>query len=77
MFVELSHSVLKDLQKQGYNVLKSTSEWGDESPTFRPAAVADVGEYLLNMQISGNLTGREHFLSPQKPYISLADEHCR
>lgn len=62
MFVNLNHTVLHDLQSQGYNVLKSTSEWGDKSPTFRPARVEDVNDYLIRMQQQGKMTGNEHFL---------------
>ena len=63
MFVELSHAVLKDLQEAGYNVLKSTSEWGTVSPTFRPAVIeGSVSEYLMRMDLSGELTRNRHFL---------------
>ncbi len=62
MFVQLTHSVLRDLQEAGYNVLKSTSEWGTVAPTYRPAMIEDVGEYLMNMQLRGKMRGNEHFL---------------
>ena len=62
MFVEISHAVLRDLQEQGFNVLKSTSEWGTVSPTYRPAVIENMGDYLMNMQIRGKMNGDEHFL---------------
>lgn len=62
MFVEISHTILRDLQDSGYNILKSTSEWGDESPTYRPGIVSDINDYLLRMQLKGKMTGNEHFL---------------
>lgn len=62
MFVSLNHAILLELQKQGYNVLKSTSEWGDKSPTYRPAVVNGIDDYLMCMQLRGNMMGDEHFL---------------
>lgn len=63
MFVKITHRVLVKLYMKGYNILKSTSEWGDESPTYRPATVDNIDEYLLKMQLQGELNGNEHFLS--------------
>ncbi len=63
MFVEISHTLLRDLQEQGYNVLKSTSEWGSVAPTFRPAFIeGDISEYLMDMELNGRVSGQEHFL---------------
>lgn len=63
MFVEITHTVLKDLQDAGYNVLKSVSNWGSESPTYRPARIEGViSEYLMRMDLGGKIRGDEHFL---------------
>jgi|GEM_PF-6792451 len=63
MFVNLDHIVLRYLQKHGYNVLKSVSDWESQSPTFRPAIIeGDISEYLIRMELQGKLSGNEHFL---------------
>lgn len=62
-FVPLSHSILRILQGRGYNVLKSTSQWGDESPTFMAATIkGDISEYLLKQDLRGMLNSNQHFL---------------
>jgi len=46
-------------------VLKSTSEWGDKSPTFRPARIeGNISEYLMRMDIQGKIPAWNeiHFL---------------
>ncbi|MGJ1499637.1 hypothetical protein ACR79R_20155 [Sphingobacterium spiritivorum] len=35
-FVKLTHSVLKDLKRKGYNLLRSVSGLDSEDPTFFP-----------------------------------------
>lgn len=63
MFVNLDHTVLRELQSQGYNVLKSVNDWDSKSPTFRPAVISgDISEYLMRMELHGKLSGKEHFL---------------
>ncbi|WP_262249742.1 hypothetical protein [Parapedobacter soli] len=62
-FVPLTHAILRTLQGRGYNVLKSTSRWGDESPTFIPSKIeGDISEYLLKMDLRGLLNENPHFL---------------
>lgn len=62
-FVPLSHDILRELQDKGYNVLKSVSVWGDESPTYRPARIeGNISEYLLNMQLEDKMAPDQHFL---------------
>ena len=57
MFHPLTHILLKKLQNEGYNALRSNSYWGDESPTFIPiTVVGEMGDYLTE------LDGEQHFL---------------
>lgn len=48
-FVKVTHSVLRELKKQGYNVLKSVNTVADDSPTFTPIYVSDLWNYLESL----------------------------
>ncbi len=45
-FVRLTHSVLRDLKKQGYNILKSPVPIDNGNPSWYPEKVEDVWGYL-------------------------------
>jgi len=45
-FVRLTHSVLRQLRLQGYNILKSPMPTDSEDPSWHPEKVDDVWEYL-------------------------------
>jgi len=62
MFQPITHRLLRDLQEQGYNCLKSAAYWGNKSPTYRPLIVDNVDEYLLNGGLRGQLNDNPHFL---------------
>jgi len=50
-FVRLAHSVLRDLKKQGYNILKSPVPIDNENPSWYPEKVEDVWEYLDSLTV--------------------------
>ncbi|HWK58125.1 MAG TPA: hypothetical protein VNQ80_12335 [Parapedobacter sp.] len=62
MFSKLTHELLRELEGKGYNCLKSTSHWGDESPTYTPIKVDNVNEYLMWGDLHGQLGDNPHFL---------------
>ena len=62
MFVEISHKLLIELADSGYNVLTSTSQWGDESPTYMPGRVENIDEYINCELLRGNMRENQHFL---------------
>jgi len=54
-FVPLSRSILLDLKQSGYQILTSKNAVDDPDPTWYPLAVADVDEYLLNLDCVGSI----------------------
>lgn len=63
MFEPITHDVLRRMREKGYNVLKSNSKWGDESPTFYPDFIeGDIFDYLMERDFAGSSDSEDHFL---------------
>lgn len=63
MFEPLTHDVLRRMREKGYNVLKSTSKWGAESPTYYPDFIeGDVFDYLMERELERKSNSEDHFL---------------
>ena len=45
-FVRLTHSVLRDFQRQRYTILKSPMSIDSDDPTWYPERVDDIWKYL-------------------------------
>ena len=63
-FVRLTHSVLRQLRSQGYNILKSPTPIDSEDPSWQPEKVDNVWEYL------DSLTG----VPFQEPNVLVIDD---
>lgn len=45
-FVKLTHSVLFELKNKGFNVLTSVNKLDSDNPTYMPARVENIWDYL-------------------------------
>jgi len=63
MFEPLSHQVLRRLLRKGYNVLKSPSPLGSESPTYYPDRIeGDISSYFNDLAKRNKSYRLDHFL---------------
>ncbi|MEN5085107.1 hypothetical protein ABE426_01420 [Sphingobacterium faecium] len=58
-FVPLSIVILLKVKRTGYNISTSKNTVDDENPTWYALTVADVNDYLLNLNCKGSIVRME------------------
>lgn len=48
-YVKVTHAVLKELKKDGYNILITNSTFEDDDPSFVPEFKSDLWGYLESL----------------------------
>jgi len=52
-FAKLTRAILHSLEWQGYTLLTSVNYADDDDPTWMPQKIADVKEYIMQLDIAG------------------------
>lgn len=69
-FAKISHSVLKELQRNGYNILIAPADSEDrENVTWKAIAVENVNNWLVSLDCEGGYS-----IPFQEPYILVIQD---